>query len=39
VIQKEDDELLIPVSEEYIKKIDHENKIIVVELPEGLLDL
>lgn len=39
VIQKEDDELLIPVSEEYIKGIDHENKIIVVELPEGLLDL
>lgn len=39
VIQKDDDELLIPVSEEYIREIDHENKIIVVELPEGLLEL
>lgn len=39
VIQQEDDELLIPVSEEYIREIDQDNKIIEVELPEGLLDL
>lgn len=39
VIQQEDDELLIPVGEEYIRKIDQDNKIIEVELPEGLLDL
>jgi len=39
VIQKEDDELLIPVSEEYILEIDHDNKIITVELPHGLLEL
>jgi 16S rRNA processing protein RimM len=39
VIQQEDDELLIPVSEEYIRAIDHDQKIITVELPEGLLDL
>jgi len=39
VIQQEDDELLIPVGEEYIREIDQDNKIIEVELPEGLLDL
>jgi 16S rRNA processing protein RimM len=39
VIQQEDDELLIPVSEEYIREINQDNKIIEVELPEGLLDL
>ncbi|MDD2285505.1 MAG: ribosome maturation factor RimM [Paludibacter sp.] len=39
VIQQEEDELLIPVSEEYIREIDHDNNIILVELPGGLLDL
>lgn len=39
VIQKEDDELLIPVGDEYIKEIDHQQKTITVLLPEGLLDL
>lgn len=39
VIPKPNDELLIPAGEEYIKEIDHEKKIIYVELPEGLLDL
>ncbi len=39
VIQKEDDELLIPVGDEYIQEIDHELKTITVVLPEGLLDL
>ena len=39
VIPTEDDELLIPASEEYIQEIDHEKKIIYVKLPEGLLDL
>ncbi|MDD4490046.1 MAG: ribosome maturation factor RimM [Paludibacter sp.] len=39
VIQKDDDELLIPVSEEYIREINQDNKIIEVELPDGLLDL
>jgi 16S rRNA processing protein RimM len=33
------DELLIPVSEEYITSIDHDQKIIHVSLPEGLLEL
>jgi 16S rRNA processing protein RimM len=39
VIQKPDDELLIPAGEEYIKKVDHKKKIIYMKLPEGLLDL
>jgi len=39
VIEKPDDELLIPAGEEYIQNIDHEKKIIYVKLPEGLLDL
>lgn len=39
VIQIEDDELLIPAGEEYITEIDHDKKIIYVDLPEGLLDL
>lgn len=39
VIPTEDDELLIPAGEEYIDEIDHDQKIIYVTLPEGLLDL
>ncbi len=39
VIPKPNDELLIPAGEEYIQKIDHDKKIIYVNLPEGLLDL
>ena len=39
VIQQTDDELLIPVGDEYIQEIDHEHKTITVVLPEGLLDL
>jgi len=39
VIQKEDDELLIPVGDEYIQEIDHQLKTITVLLPQGLLDL
>ena len=39
VIETTEDELLIPVSEEYITKINHKKKIIHVSLPEGLLDL
>lgn len=39
VVHENDDELLIPVSEDYILEIDHSEKIIYVDLPEGLLDL
>ena len=39
VILKDDDELLIPVGDEYIQEIDHQQKTITVSLPDGLLDL
>ena len=39
VIPKDDDELLIPVGEDYISEIDHDKKIITVNLPDGLLEL
>ena len=39
VIPTEDDELLIPAGDEFVDEIDHENKILYVTLPEGLLDL
>jgi len=39
VIPTKNDELLIPAGEEYITEIDHDKKIIYVNLPEGLLDL
>lgn len=39
VIQQEEGELLIPFSEAYIREINHDDKIILVELPGGLLDL
>ena len=39
VVLRDDEELLIPVGDDYIREIDHENKKICVELPEGLLDL
>jgi 16S rRNA processing protein RimM len=39
VIPTEDDEILIPIGDEYIREIDHDNKTILLTLPEGLLDL
>jgi 16S rRNA processing protein RimM len=39
VIPTADDELLIPVGDDYIQEIDHENKRITVDLPIGLLEL
>lgn len=39
VIPTDDDELLIPVGENYIEKIDHDKKIIYLNLPEGLLEI
>ena len=32
-------EILIPISDEFIKKVDRKNKTIIVETPEGLIDL
>jgi len=34
-----DDELLIPIGDDYIREINHDNKRILVRLPEGLLEL
>ena len=39
VVETESGEVLIPVADEYITGIDHDIKIITVNLPEGLLDL
>ncbi|MBN2764789.1 MAG: 16S rRNA processing protein RimM [Paludibacteraceae bacterium] len=39
VIAEGEDEILIPVGDDYITDIDHNNKIILTNLPEGLLDL
>ncbi|MDD3078503.1 MAG: ribosome maturation factor RimM [Paludibacter sp.] len=39
IVEKDGEELLIPVGEDYVKEIDHENKILYVSLPEGLLEL
>jgi 16S rRNA processing protein RimM len=39
VIPTTNDELLIPVGDDYIVEIDHDNKRIKVTLPEGLLEL
>ena len=32
-------EVLIPLNEEFLKKIDHKKKEVIVELPEGLLEI
>lgn len=37
--EEDDDELLLPAQEEFIRGIDKKEKLITVELPEGLLNL
>jgi 16S rRNA processing protein RimM len=32
-------EVLIPLNESFLKKIDHKKKEVIVELPEGLIDI
>lgn len=39
VVESGDNEILIPIADEFITEIDHKKKIIMVNLPEGLLDL
>ena len=38
-IDRDGIEILIPMNDEFIKKVNRENKTIVVETPEGLIDL
>ena len=38
-IDRDGIEILIPMNDEFIKKLDKENKTILVETPEGLIDL
>jgi len=38
-IDKDGVEILIPINDEFIKKVDKKNKTIFVETPEGLIDL
>lgn len=39
VVESGDEELLIPMVDEYILSINHQNRMITMDLPEGLLDL
>jgi len=39
VIEKEGKEILIPMIDDFIKKIDRKNKKVVVETPEGLIEM
>ena len=39
VISKGDSEILVPMIDEFIKKIDRENKKIITETPEGLIEM
>lgn len=38
VIEKEGGELLLPAHEEFILDLDKKNRVLTVEIPEGLLD-
>lgn len=38
VIEKEGEELLLPAHEEFIVGVDRHNRILTVDIPEGLLD-
>jgi len=39
VIEKENVEILIPMNDDFIKKIDRKNKKVIVETPEGLIEM
>jgi len=38
-IKKENKEILIPVADEIIKKVDRKNKVIEIEAPDGLIEI
>ncbi len=39
VVEKEGEELLIPVADEFVVEIDHDNRVLMMDLPLGLLEL
>jgi 16S rRNA processing protein RimM len=39
IIQKGEKEILIPMTDEIIRKVDRKNKLIEIEAPEGLIDI
>jgi len=39
VVDREGIEILIPMIDDFIKKIDRENKLVIVETPEGLIEM
>jgi 16S rRNA processing protein RimM len=39
VIEKKDSEIFIPMIDDFIKKIDRKNKKVIVETPEGLIEM
>jgi 16S rRNA processing protein RimM len=39
VVSAEEGQVLIPMADDFIKKIDRENKQVIVETPEGLIDM
>ena len=39
VVEKEGNEILIPMIDDFIKKIDRKNKKVIVETPEGLIEM
>ena len=39
VIKTETKEILIPLIDEFIKKVDRDNKVVIVETPEGLIQM
>lgn len=39
VVKNEEEEILIPMVDDFIKKIDRENKMILISTPEGLIDM
>lgn len=39
IIKNENSEILIPMIDDFIKKIDRENKKVIIQTPEGLIDM
>ncbi len=39
VIEHAGNEIMIPATEDFIQKIDHKNKVLHLDLPEGIMEL